>query len=348
MIVSVSRLVPRKGMDVLIDARRGSRPTHPGLCVAIGGTGRSHDDLAKRIATTGAPVRLLGRVEARRPACALRLRRRVRHAVPQPLARPRAGGVRDRVPRGRRRRRAAGGRRQRGSGGGGGRRRHRATWCATRTTPQRWPSGSARSSTTPPVGRAWARPVGAARGRGPVLRRAGPSPGSGVGDMGGWPPCLSSTTTDSPGDGLINLDLRGNGGAGRHERRRLGAARPVRRRARGAVGRAVRDRHRRLALGLRARRVPEPGRGRHPARPVLPRRRRRAAGHQPAVPDRVRRGDRRRGRGGVDPPVHQRRVRRARPDVRPRAHVGVGRSPRLLRGPGRRPRRTRRRSPDAP
>ena len=49
-------------MDVLIDAAARLAPTHPDLCVAIGGTGRSHDDLAKRIATTGAPVRLLGRV----------------------------------------------------------------------------------------------------------------------------------------------------------------------------------------------------------------------------------------------------------------------------------------------
>ena len=63
LIVSVSRLVPRKGMDVLIDAARLLAPSHPDLCVAIGGSGRSHDRLAKRIAATGAPVRLLGRVD---------------------------------------------------------------------------------------------------------------------------------------------------------------------------------------------------------------------------------------------------------------------------------------------
>ena len=63
LVVSVSRLVPRKGMDVLIRAAALIAPRHPGLTVAIGGTGREHDGLARLVETTGAPVRLLGRVE---------------------------------------------------------------------------------------------------------------------------------------------------------------------------------------------------------------------------------------------------------------------------------------------
>ena len=49
--------------------------------------------------------------------------RRLRHGLPQPLAGPGAGGVRDRLPRGGRRRRAPGGRRQRRGLRGRGRRR---------------------------------------------------------------------------------------------------------------------------------------------------------------------------------------------------------------------------------
>lgn len=64
LVVGVSRLVPRKGFDVLIDAaaRLQSQGAAPGLTVAIAGGGRDHDRLAKRIAATGAPARLLGRV----------------------------------------------------------------------------------------------------------------------------------------------------------------------------------------------------------------------------------------------------------------------------------------------
>jgi phosphatidylinositol alpha-1,6-mannosyltransferase len=63
LVVSVSRLVPRKGMDVLIKAAALLAPSRPDLTVAIGGGGRDHDRLARLIAATGAPVRLLGRVE---------------------------------------------------------------------------------------------------------------------------------------------------------------------------------------------------------------------------------------------------------------------------------------------
>ena len=62
LVVSVSRLVPRKGMDVLIQAAARLAPSRPDLCVAIAGGGRDHDRLARLVASTGAPVRLLGRM----------------------------------------------------------------------------------------------------------------------------------------------------------------------------------------------------------------------------------------------------------------------------------------------
>jgi len=62
LVVSVSRLVPRKGMDVLIQAAARLAPSRPDLCVAIAGGGRDHDRLARLVASTGAPARLLGRV----------------------------------------------------------------------------------------------------------------------------------------------------------------------------------------------------------------------------------------------------------------------------------------------
>jgi phosphatidylinositol alpha-1,6-mannosyltransferase len=62
LVVSVSRLVPRKGMDTLIDAAAILAPAHPGLCVAIAGDGRDRGRLERRVAASGAPVRLLGKV----------------------------------------------------------------------------------------------------------------------------------------------------------------------------------------------------------------------------------------------------------------------------------------------
>jgi phosphatidylinositol alpha-1,6-mannosyltransferase len=49
-------------MDVLIRAAALLAPSRPDLTVAIAGGGRDHDRLARLIRTTGAPVRLLGRV----------------------------------------------------------------------------------------------------------------------------------------------------------------------------------------------------------------------------------------------------------------------------------------------
>ena len=69
LVVSVSRLVPRKGMDVLIDAAARLRADVPDLTVAIAGRGRDADRLAGRIAEYNAPVRLLGGVtDAELPA----------------------------------------------------------------------------------------------------------------------------------------------------------------------------------------------------------------------------------------------------------------------------------------
>ncbi len=62
LVVSVSRLVPRKGMDVLIDAAVRLSGDAPDLTVVIAGRGRDSDRLAGRIAEYGAPVRLLGGV----------------------------------------------------------------------------------------------------------------------------------------------------------------------------------------------------------------------------------------------------------------------------------------------
>jgi phosphatidylinositol alpha-1,6-mannosyltransferase len=62
LVVSISRLVPRKGMDVLVEAARRLRADHPGLVVAIAGAGRDARRLRRLINRTDAPVRLLGRI----------------------------------------------------------------------------------------------------------------------------------------------------------------------------------------------------------------------------------------------------------------------------------------------
>jgi phosphatidyl-myo-inositol dimannoside synthase len=62
LVVSVSRLVPRKGMDVLIRAAARLAPTRPDLVVTIAGDGRDRRRLERLIDRTAAPVLLLGRV----------------------------------------------------------------------------------------------------------------------------------------------------------------------------------------------------------------------------------------------------------------------------------------------
>jgi phosphatidylinositol alpha-1,6-mannosyltransferase len=63
LVVSISRLVPRKGMDVLIAAAAALEPSFPGLTVVIAGHGRDGDRLRDLVRSTGAPVRFLGRVD---------------------------------------------------------------------------------------------------------------------------------------------------------------------------------------------------------------------------------------------------------------------------------------------
>jgi phosphatidylinositol alpha-1,6-mannosyltransferase len=62
LVLSVSRLVPRKGMDVLIEAASRLAGSRPDLTVAIAGGGRDRSRLARLVADRRAPVRLLGRV----------------------------------------------------------------------------------------------------------------------------------------------------------------------------------------------------------------------------------------------------------------------------------------------
>lgn len=63
VVGSISRLVPRKGMDVLIEAAARLAPDHPDLVVAIGGSGRDRKRLDRLVTRTNAPVRMLGRVD---------------------------------------------------------------------------------------------------------------------------------------------------------------------------------------------------------------------------------------------------------------------------------------------
>lgn len=62
LVVGVSRLVPRKGFDRLIEAAARLRARHPELTVAIGGSGRDARRLDALVHSTNAPARLLGRV----------------------------------------------------------------------------------------------------------------------------------------------------------------------------------------------------------------------------------------------------------------------------------------------
>lgn len=66
IVASYSRLVPRKGMDVLIKASAQLRPEFPNLRVMIGGKGRDSDRLRKLAEKLDAPVSFLGRVDDER------------------------------------------------------------------------------------------------------------------------------------------------------------------------------------------------------------------------------------------------------------------------------------------
>jgi phosphatidyl-myo-inositol dimannoside synthase len=62
MVLGQSRLVPRKGFDVLLRAAATLTGKHPDLKVVIGGTGRDRDRLEKVAKEAGAPAIFLGRV----------------------------------------------------------------------------------------------------------------------------------------------------------------------------------------------------------------------------------------------------------------------------------------------
>jgi phosphatidylinositol alpha-1,6-mannosyltransferase len=61
-VLGLSRLVPRKGFDVLVAASALLAPRFPDLVVAIAGAGRDESRLQRLVAASGAPVRLLGPV----------------------------------------------------------------------------------------------------------------------------------------------------------------------------------------------------------------------------------------------------------------------------------------------
>jgi phosphatidylinositol alpha-1,6-mannosyltransferase len=62
VIVSISRLVPRKGFDVAIRAAAALRPTRPDLLLVVAGGGRDDSRLRRLATELDAPVRFLGRV----------------------------------------------------------------------------------------------------------------------------------------------------------------------------------------------------------------------------------------------------------------------------------------------
>ncbi len=62
VVATVNRLVPRKGMAMLIKAAATLGAAHPNLRVLIGGTGRQEASLQRLIDRSEAPVRLLGRL----------------------------------------------------------------------------------------------------------------------------------------------------------------------------------------------------------------------------------------------------------------------------------------------
>lgn len=62
LVVGVSRLVPRKGFDMVIRSAAQLHRRHPDLIVAIAGGGRDEQRLRRLATELGAPVRFLGRV----------------------------------------------------------------------------------------------------------------------------------------------------------------------------------------------------------------------------------------------------------------------------------------------
>lgn len=63
VVLGLSRLVPRKGFDVLLRAAARLRESHPDLVVAVGGGGRDRARLERVANESNAPVQFLGRVD---------------------------------------------------------------------------------------------------------------------------------------------------------------------------------------------------------------------------------------------------------------------------------------------
>ncbi|MGI9623817.1 MAG: glycosyltransferase family 4 protein [Acidimicrobiales bacterium] len=62
VVLTLSRLVPRKGMDVLIKAVAALKDSHPDLVLFVAGSGRDRARLERLAGRLDAPVRFLGRV----------------------------------------------------------------------------------------------------------------------------------------------------------------------------------------------------------------------------------------------------------------------------------------------
>jgi phosphatidylinositol alpha-1,6-mannosyltransferase len=62
LVLGLSRLVPRKGFDVLLRAAGRLAPSRPDLLVVIGGSGRDRERLERVARAARAPARFLGRV----------------------------------------------------------------------------------------------------------------------------------------------------------------------------------------------------------------------------------------------------------------------------------------------
>ncbi len=62
LVASISRLVPRKGMDVLLEAAARLAPSYPDLVLAVAGDGRELEHLRRRAARSPVAASVLGRV----------------------------------------------------------------------------------------------------------------------------------------------------------------------------------------------------------------------------------------------------------------------------------------------
>ncbi len=264
LVVSLSRLVPRKGMDVLVKASAQLASRHPDLTVAIGGAGRDRRRLDRLVASTGAPVRMVGRVShedlPRFYGCgdvyAMLCRNRwagleqegfgivfleaAAAGVPQiagqsggaaeAVLHGETGLVVDHPDDGRRR----------------GRRARRARW-PTPIDALAWrsPVVSERSPSSPTTASPLASPTRWTGRRLAGMADEAREPAAGAVDTGVGP---------DPGAGLVKLAIGGTAAIVVTSVAAAAAPDTLRIGVRGAVGRPLRGRHRGHAVGLRARR----------------------------------------------------------------------------------------------